>query len=72
MNEQTPQPKTILQIKKEIQSIVSKLMSETQTTITTEDNSIIKQISQYKVSNNLEALSNAFGNVFESSQGSGS
>ena len=65
---QTP---TIIEIKKQIQSIVSKLMSET-TQITGEEKTLIEQISKYKVSNNLETLSNEFGNVVTPSQGSGS
>ena len=59
----TENPKTIIEIKKNIQSIVSKLMSNTENTLGNEENALIGQISQYKVSNNLEDLSKAFGNV---------
>ena len=76
--ENSENPKTIIEIKKNIQSIVSKLMSNTENTentvntLTGEEKTLIEQISRYKVSNNLEALSNAFGNVLAPSQGSGS
>ena len=72
----TEPQKTIIEIKQEIQSIVSKLMSNTENTENTEntvntltdaENTLIEQISKYKVSNNLEALSTEFGNVLESS-----
>ena len=59
---------TIIEIKKQIQSIVSKLMSVPTTQITEEDNVLIEQISKYKVAINLKELSGAFGNVLESSQ----
>ena len=55
---------TIIEIKKNIQSIVSKLMSDVQATIT-EETSIIQQISQYKVATKLGDLSKEFGNVLE-------
>ena len=68
MSEQTP--KIIIETKKNIQSIVSNLMSNS--TITEEGNTLIKQISQYNVAKDLKNLSEKFGNVLESSQGSSS
>ena len=68
MNGQIQQPKTILQIKQQIQSIVSNLMSNSTTQITEDQKKLIQQISKYKVANNLETLSKEFGNVLESSQ----
>lgn len=60
----TPTP-TIIEIKKNIQDIVSKLMSNSQTGLTGEENKIIEQISKYKLANQeeLERLSKEFGNV---------
>lgn len=58
----TENPKTI-EIKQKIQSIVSKLMSNTESKLEDEENTLIEQISKYQVSNNLEDLSKAFGNV---------
>ena len=60
-------PKTIIEIKKNIQSIVSKLMSNTVNTLTGEETSIIQQISKYKVANQgeLKRLSELFDNVLE-------
>jgi hypothetical protein len=68
MSEQTP--KIIIETKQKIQRIVSNLMSNS--TITKEENILIRQISQYKVATNLKNLSETFGNVLESSQGSSS
>jgi len=59
----TKPQKTILEIKQKIQSIVSKLMSNSTTTITEDEGKLIEQISKYKVATNLENLSNTFGNV---------
>ena len=55
---------TIIEIKKNIQSIVSKLMSNSVNTLI--DTSIIEQISKYKVATDLVDLSNKFGNVLDS------
>ena len=68
MSEQTP--KIIIETKKNIQSIVSNLMSNS--TITEEGHTLIKQISQYNVATDLKNLSEKFGNVLKSSQGSSS
>ena len=68
----TEQPKAIIEIKQQIQRIVSKLMSNSTTQITEDQRKLIQQIRKYKVSNNLEALSEKFGNVVTPSQGSGS
>jgi hypothetical protein len=59
---------TIIEIKKQIQGIVSKLMSDSQTGLTEEENKLIEQISKYKVANNLKELSDAFDNVLNLSQ----
>lgn len=59
---------TIIEIKKQIQSIVSNLMSNSTTQITEDQKKLIQQISKYKVANNLEDLSKAFGNVLDTSQ----
>lgn len=61
----TETPKTIIEIKQKIQSIVSKLMREPTTQITVEENTLIQQISKYKVANQeeLTRLSKAFGDV---------
>ena len=62
---------TIIEIKKNIQSIVSKLMSNTVNTVNTvntltdEEKTLIEQISKYKVATNLGDLSTKFGNVLE-------
>ena len=62
------QPQPILQIKKGIQSIVSKLMSDPQTQLEEKETELIGQISKYKVATNLKELSNVFGNVLNPSQ----
>ena len=56
---------TIIGIKQKIQSIVSKLMSNTKE-LTEDDNKLIEQINKYRVATNLEELSKEFSNVFES------
>lgn len=60
----TPTP-TIIEIKKNIQNIVSKLMSDPQIGLTEDENKLIEQISKYRVAENLEELSNAFDNEFK-------
>ena len=57
--------KTIIEIKKNIQSLVSKLMSNNQELIE-DENKLIEKISKYKVATNLEDLSKKFDNVLES------
>jgi len=58
---------TIIEIKKNIQSIVSKLMSNPQTEISEEEKTLIGQISKYKVTNQEELIriSGLFDNVLK-------
>jgi hypothetical protein len=62
------QPQPILQIKKGIQSIVSKLMSDPKQQLGEKETDLIGQISKYKVASqeDLTKLSNSFGNVLDS------
>ena len=54
MSTQSQTQNNIIKIKKQIQGIVSKLMSEPQTELTEEENKLIEQISKYKVTNQKE------------------
>lgn len=68
MSTQEQSQNNILEIKKQIQSIVSKLMGNNQESLTDDENKSIEQISKYKVANNLKELSDAFDNVLNLSQ----
>jgi hypothetical protein len=58
----------IIKIKKQIQSIVSKLMSNPEPALTEEETKLIETIGKYKVAKNSEELSANFDNVLETPQ----
>ena len=61
-------PKNIVEIKKKIQNIISKLMSNSQDNLDEEENKLIEQICKYRVANKeeLTRLSKEFDKVLDS------